>query len=93
MDETSTPATTPATMREHWQEAQGYLRIMVSPEAYALWLEPLRPLSYAGGVLTLSAPDQTVRGKAERLTRLMHNALLMQTGRAVRVEIVDGASC
>lgn len=82
------------TMRDHWQQAQGYLQIMTTPEAYNLWLKPLRPVGYSNNTLTLAAPDAVVQGKAQRLTRLISNALLYQTDRSIAVEItLAGAPC
>lgn len=90
-------STTPATMREHWKEVQGYLQVMTTPAAYECWLAPLTPQSYANGVLTLAAPDARVRDLAAlRLDRVIRNALYFQLGRHITVEYViqdGGAPC
>jgi len=90
----------PATMREHWEAAQGYLQAMTLPDAYEVWLAHLRPQGYENGVLVLAAPNATVRDRvAGRLDRVIRNALWMQTGRNVTVEYVlatvetGGATC
>lgn len=92
--------TTRPTMREHWQQAQGYLQVMTAPAAYDLWLAPLQPQSYQNGVLVLAAPNSVVRDRvAHRLDRIVRDALYFQTGREFVVEYVlaqaetGGAAC
>lgn len=87
----------PITMRQHWADAQGYLKIMTDPAAYQIWIQPLQPQAYANGVLTLAAPDSIVRDRcAHRLDRIIRNALYFQTGKELVVEYVlqnGGSSC
>lgn len=89
--------TKPATMREHWQKAQFYLQAMTVNNAYEMWLQQLRPLSYENGVLVLAAPNAECRDwVALRLDRVIRNALWMQTGRDLTVQYVlqdGGAPC
>lgn len=87
----------PATMREHWQAAQGYLAAMLDPAAYEVWVRTLEPQGYANGVLVLAASTAQQRDRvAARLDRVIRNALWMQTGKQLTVEYVlrdGGAPC
>jgi len=91
--------TKPATMREHWQAAQGYLAAMLDPAAYEVWVRTLEPQGYANGVLVLAASTAQQRDRvAARLDAAVRHALWMQTGRQIAVEYVlatetGGAPC
>lgn len=89
--------TQPATMRDHWQKAQGYLVTMLDPGAYEVWVRTLEPQGYANGVLVLAASTTQQRDRvAARLDRVIRHALWMQTGKDVTVEYVlrdGGVSC
>ena len=89
--------TKPATMRDYWQRAQGYLQVMLDPGAYEIWVRTLEPQAYANGVLVLAASTVQQRDRvAARLDRVIRHALWMQTGRNIAVKYViwdGGAPC
>ncbi len=58
-----------------WQDVRERLRASVPPTTFQLWLEPLKPLGAAEGVLHLSAPDGIRAWTERRYSGLIREAL------------------
>lgn len=87
----------PATMREIWQRTVIGLRLCLDAGAWEVHVQPLRPVGYEAGVLTLEALSaRSVEVLEVRLDRVIRDELRHQAGRAVetRYECREGgASC
>ena len=88
--------TRPATMREAFEETIAYLRLSYGGLYEHYWMY-LCPVSYANGVLVVSAPDERRREVCEvRHAKLLSRTLLLMTGREVQIKFVlaeGGARC
>lgn len=83
------------TMREIWQRTVNGLRLRLDAGAWELHVQPLRPVSYSDGVLTLaSASARSVEVLEVRLDRVIRDELQHQAGRAVETRYrTGGAPC
>jgi len=81
--------TTPATMREIFEQVRGDLRMMLDGQAWTLWISGLQPVSYTHGVLVVAAPSESARSWCEtRGDRLIRRELRRATERDVQVQYV-----
>jgi len=85
----------PTTMRDIWQRTAAALASRLTPSAWLLHVQPLTPLSYTAGVLTLHSPSaRSVEILRIRLDSVIRDELHHQAQRPVQTHYTAGdTSC
>lgn len=88
----------PKTMREHWEKMLEMMKRTCDLSVLDIYIRPLKPVAYAGNVLTVEAPTERLREYAQlRLDKRLVFALYMQTGREIEICYTvrgeEGAAC
>lgn len=74
----------PKTMRSIWQQVVEEIRQSYADGRAERYLDPLEPVAYSGGVLTLAAPNEQLRNYiALRWDRLLRLTLFHYAGREI----------
>ncbi len=74
---------------ELWTRCTSSLRERVSDATWQMWLSRIKPVSFEGGLLVLSAPNGVVRERVEsRFAPQIAETLTLLSGTAVEVRVV-----
>ncbi|HWP34558.1 MAG TPA: DnaA N-terminal domain-containing protein, partial [Thermodesulfobacteriota bacterium] len=79
-------------MHALWEEALAALRQALPPQAFEIWIRPLRPRALTGEALELAAPDRFfAEVVAERFQPLLDRVVSAAAGSrlAVRLAVAD----
>ncbi|HLL86612.1 MAG TPA: chromosomal replication initiator protein DnaA [Thermoleophilaceae bacterium] len=79
----------PEELETTWRQIRAELRASAAEAAFDTWLAPLAPVDDREGVLTVSAPAETLRWVEARYLHLLRQSARRATGRALAVELVD----
>jgi chromosomal replication initiator protein len=74
---------------DSWSRVDRELRAAVPEAAYRIYLEPLRPLDFAGGVLRVTAPPATHRWVIDRFGRVLQACAAAALGPDVEVDVLS----
>ena len=82
------------TAPEHiWPQIQAELRRAVTDSTYHLWLAPLRPHSFDGDVLLVTAPEEIRTWVADRFSRVLQTCAASVLGPQATVSVLpEGAA-
>src|SRR6476619_5499468 len=74
---------------DSWSRVDRELRAAVPEAAYRIYLEPLRPLDFAGGVLRVAAPPATHRWVIDRFGRVLQACAAAALGPDIEVDVLS----
>lgn len=77
------------TMRQLFADVQTELELALAPGAWEVYIHPLKPVSFEGGVLTLAAPNGYVQEVClVRLDKVIRRELAARAGRTIETRYV-----
>jgi chromosomal replication initiator protein len=83
------PLPAPVEPIDSWSRVDRELRAAVPEAAYRIYLEPLRPLDFAGGVLRVAAPPATHRWVIDRFGRVLQACAAAALGPDIEVDVLS----